>query len=417
MGQCQSGSADQQTDEAPKFDEKKWKKANEECLKKIMEGEGFKHFKQYLNEELKVRNQPSTHGLRCFARQNNGHQQCFILCNICGISCLQVKHLDFYEQVEQLKQAKKDGETGEMEVKEQAKQVFENFLKSDSGTVPTQFAKSTEIDDEDDPVKVLEDAQDEVYKLLIVEYLLRFLLSTHCTRMKEELDDSKLNESIDKAVEVAPKNRAEWLKTFRIVADSIPSCVVISDYRKDDIPMVFVNKAFCTVTKYKQNEAEGKNCRFLQGPDTDPESVKVLKECLSDQKEQHVNILNYKKDGEKFNNLLSLKPVFGMDGKCEYFLGVQYEVDDVSSMMTRLLQHEQLLKMLPSNMFLVDRSSNVSSMMAGLLQHEQVQKLTGGSGQQQKGDDQEQQQQGDDQEQQQQGDDQQQQEGQEDQGN
>ncbi|KAG5182194.1 PAS domain-containing protein, partial [Tribonema minus] len=71
--------------------------------------------------------------------------------------------------------------------------------------------------------------------------------------------------------------------------------------------MVYVNQAFCKVTGYAKGEAEGRNCKFLQGPETEPEAIDMIRSRLSRGQDCHVRITNYRKNGDKFTNLLSMR--------------------------------------------------------------------------------------------------------------
>ena len=57
----------------------------------------------------------------------------------------------------------------------------------------------------------------------------------------------------------------------------------ISDPRLPDNPLVFVNPAFERTTGYSREEVQGRNCRFLQGPDTDPAAVQAVRDALRGQ--------------------------------------------------------------------------------------------------------------------------------------
>ena len=58
-------------------------------------------------------------------------------------------------------------------------------------------------------------------------------------------------------------------------------CIVISDMSVPGAPMVYVNPPFCRCTGYAREEAVGRNCRFLQGPDTEFESLRVIRSTLA----------------------------------------------------------------------------------------------------------------------------------------
>jgi len=102
--------------------------------------------------------------------------------------------------------------------------------------------------------------------------------------------------------------------------------MVVTDPRQDDNPIVFVNGAFLDLTGYVMEEVIGRNCRFLQGPDTDQGSVQELKTALSQHKAVALDILNYKKDGTRFWNGLFIGPVFDKDGVLLYFFASQLDI-------------------------------------------------------------------------------------------
>jgi len=86
--------------------------------------------------------------------------------------------------------------------------------------------------------------------------------------------------------------------------------ICICDPTLPDCPIVYCNDAFCRITKYARNEVLGKNCRFLQGPGTSGKSVQTIREAVDQGREViSTEMLNYKKDGEPFYNLLSITPV------------------------------------------------------------------------------------------------------------
>ncbi len=106
---------------------------------------------------------------------------------------------------------------------------------------------------------------------------------------------------------------------------STASGVTIVDARRTDLPIVFANPAFCEMTGYSQAEVLGRNCRFLQGFDTDQRMVEQMRAALASRQPFRSTVRNYRKDGTPFWNELTINPVFDDFGELISFVGVQVD--------------------------------------------------------------------------------------------
>jgi PAS domain S-box-containing protein len=104
--------------------------------------------------------------------------------------------------------------------------------------------------------------------------------------------------------------------------------MIVTDAHQSDNPIIFANDAFLALTGYARDEVIGRNCRFLQGPDTDPVQVDRIRRAVADGEDIAVDILNYRKDGSTFWNALYLSPVRGKAGEIAYFFASQLNVSD-----------------------------------------------------------------------------------------
>jgi PAS domain S-box-containing protein len=102
--------------------------------------------------------------------------------------------------------------------------------------------------------------------------------------------------------------------------------MIITNPRLPDNPVVFVNDAFCRLTGYARDEIIGRNCRFLQGPDTDPAIVARIRDAVAQVTSIETDIRNYRKSGEPFWNRLLLAPVHDAEGQLVYFFASQVDV-------------------------------------------------------------------------------------------
>ena len=112
--------------------------------------------------------------------------------------------------------------------------------------------------------------------------------------------------------------------------------LLISDMSMAGNPLLFVNTEFCNVTGYSKEEVLGQNCRFLQGPDTEPASVAIIQHSLRQLEDCQVMITNYRKNGETFSNLLSLRLVADSNAVLRFCVGeqtTQYNVSRPPSIM------------------------------------------------------------------------------------
>lgn len=108
--------------------------------------------------------------------------------------------------------------------------------------------------------------------------------------------------------------------------DEVEMSVVFSDPSLPDNPMIFVSDEFELQTGYSPEDAIGRNCRFLQGPETNPHAVEAIRQALKAQTRFAIDIVNYRKDGSRFLNRLRIRPIYDQDGGLMFFAGAQNPV-------------------------------------------------------------------------------------------
>ncbi len=104
--------------------------------------------------------------------------------------------------------------------------------------------------------------------------------------------------------------------------------MVVTDPRLPDNPIVLANQAFLDLSGYEASEVLGRNCRFLQGPMTEPDAVAALRAAVAAQREYEVELLNYRRDGTPFWNQLHLSPIRDHEGGLIYFFASQKDVSE-----------------------------------------------------------------------------------------
>lgn len=103
----------------------------------------------------------------------------------------------------------------------------------------------------------------------------------------------------------------------------LPLALVLTNPDFADNPIVYANAAFVRLTGYPIDAAVGRNCRFLQGPDTEPEQVERLRAAVAAGEEVSLQITNHRADGTAFLNRLTVTPVpdDSEGGRIAFFIG------------------------------------------------------------------------------------------------
>lgn len=135
--------------------------------------------------------------------------------------------------------------------------------------------------------------------------------------VREVSDESA--DQVERGLESHLKNRA---------IEQAPFGVTIADASRPDNPVVYASEGFQRVTGYPEAEILGRNCRFLQGEDTDPETVGEMREAIDAEQPVTVEVRNYRRDGTAFWNRVTIVPLSDADGDVTHYLGFQEDVTD-----------------------------------------------------------------------------------------
>jgi len=103
---------------------------------------------------------------------------------------------------------------------------------------------------------------------------------------------------------------------------------VVTDPSLPDNPIVYASQGFLNLTGYSLDQILGRNCRFLQGPETDPKAVERIRKAIEQGQDMSVCLLNYRVDGTTFWNQFFIAPLRDANGNVTNFVGVQCKVSD-----------------------------------------------------------------------------------------
>ncbi len=120
--------------------------------------------------------------------------------------------------------------------------------------------------------------------------------------------------------------------------------MLITNPREPDNPIIFVNDAFCRLTDYSRAEILGRNCRFLQGAKTDPDTVDRMRTAIKAGVSIEIDIQNHRKSGATFWNRLLLAPVHDAHGTLIYFFASQFDVTVEHDRLAFLESQNELLE-------------------------------------------------------------------------
>ena len=122
--------------------------------------------------------------------------------------------------------------------------------------------------------------------------------------------------------------------------EQVRVAICVTDPNQHDNPIVYVNSAFLDLTGYTEEEVLYRNCRFLQGPDTTPESIQTIRSAVANDNRATIEIVNYRKDGTSFVNALQIGPIRNADGETILCFGSQLDVTETRAAEERRLAEE-----------------------------------------------------------------------------
>ena len=141
-----------------------------------------------------------------------------------------------------------------------------------------------------------------------------------------------ITERVQRETEIERKTR---------VIDNAPVGITISDPHQEDNPLIYANEKICEQTGFSSSEIHGRNCRFMQGPATDSETVDRIRTAIRNEEPITEIIRNYRKDGTPFWNRLTIAPIRDEAGRLTNYAGFQ---EDVTEYVNRSQQVSSLKK-------------------------------------------------------------------------
>jgi len=142
----------------------------------------------------------------------------------------------------------------------------------------------------------------------------------------------------------------ERLQLMERAINSSRNGIIITDATDSDNRVIFANSGFEKITGYSRHQVIGRNCRFLQGKDSDPKALAELRNAIEQGRECNIELQNYRPDGSSFWNELSISPVYNSQGFLTHFIGIQTDISDHKQAEVTLLSKSQALAQFSSKL-------------------------------------------------------------------
>lgn len=167
--------------------------------------------------------------------------------------------------------------------------------------------------------------------------------------------ESDAESLVDRVVELARRDHVAGtvdvsnpteanLRLAELAMDEAPVGITVADPSEPDEPLIYVNEAFERLTGYDRTETLGRNCRFLQGEETDPEKTAQVRQAINNDQPVSVELLNYRKNGDPFWNKLDIAPVRDDDGEVTHLVGFQTDVTERKEIELRARRQAEQLR-------------------------------------------------------------------------
>ena len=133
-------------------------------------------------------------------------------------------------------------------------------------------------------------------------------------------------------LDITERKRAEnRLRMLESSIDNANDAILITEAEPTDLPgprIRYVNRAFTRMSGYTEEEVIGQTPRMFQGPKTDPETTRKIREALKAWQPVRVELINYRKDGSEFWVELNIVPVANERGWWTHWVSVQREMSE-----------------------------------------------------------------------------------------
>jgi len=157
-------------------------------------------------------------------------------------------------------------------------------------------------------------------------------------QIRQQTDELKIQKGQLKRGANREKSAEEQINIRTKAMDSTLDGIFIIDAKHPDFPVIYANPAFYRLTGYSKSDVIGRNYFLLYGADVNVRLVEEIQQTLRKGKSFHGEMLNFKKNGEKFWSLLRMALVRDVNGEITHYIGIK---TDTTLMKQRDLEIEE----------------------------------------------------------------------------
>lgn len=158
----------------------------------------------------------------------------------------------------------------------------------------------------------------------------------------------------------ALRHRDERIELLEDALHGARQGIAIADVTREDNPLIYVNKTFTEITGYSMSEVLGRNCRFLQGAETEPDAVAQMRTAIDAGEPATVRVRNYRTDGTMFWNQVHLVPLRDGTGTVTHYLGFQEDVTEQVRREQELERYHALVQAADDPIYTLDADGYVT---------------------------------------------------------
>ncbi|HCW09188.1 MAG TPA: hypothetical protein DGG95_17665, partial [Cytophagales bacterium] len=161
-----------------------------------------------------------------------------------------------------------------------------------------------------------------------------------------EYENGKVFKAMAVITDISEKKKLEKeVNKLAMIASRTNNAVIITDA---DQKITWVNDGFERITEYSSHEVMGRNPKFLQGPETKPETIQRMHHALSKGEDIKVELLNYSKTGKKYWLDIEVIPLYEhniLNG----FIAIELDITTLKESLEEIKKTDESLRSLASN--------------------------------------------------------------------